>query len=183
MQTLIELAPLIAFFVAYKMGGIYVATGVLMAGMALLLAYDWLRTRQVPQMHLISAALVWVFGAATLLLHDVRFIQWKATVFYWLVAVAIGGTVWIGRMTLLERLLGKGLPEGVTVPPQRWRSMSLVAAVFYIALGALNLWVAYNRSEETWVWFKTWVVVPVLFVFTAGLIFWTLRGQDAKEAS
>ena len=71
MQTLIELAPLIAFFGAYKFYGIYVATAVLMGAMLLLLGWDWLRTRQVPKMHLISAILVWVFGTATLLLHDV----------------------------------------------------------------------------------------------------------------
>lgn len=184
METLIELAPLIAFFVTYKwFGGIYPATAVLMVAMLLLLAWDWLRTRKLPQMHLISAILVWVFGIATLLLRDVRFIQWKATVFYWLVALAIGGTVWIGKMTLLERLLGKGLPEEVKVPPARWRNLSLVAAAFYAALGALNLWVAYNMSEETWVTFKTWVVVPLLFVFTAVLIFWILRGGETREAS
>jgi intracellular septation protein len=181
METLIELAPLIAFFVAYKwFGGIYVATAVLMVAMLLLLVWDWLRTRKLPQMHLISAVLVWVFGIATLLLHDVRFIQWKATVFYWLVALAFGGTVWWGRMTLLERLLGKNLPEGVTVSPARWRNLSLVAAGFYLALGALNLWVAYNLSEATWVTFKAWVAVPLLFAFTLGLIFWILRGENRE---
>ena len=85
-----------------------------MVAMVLLLAYDWLRTRKLPQMHLVSAVLVWVFGAATLLLQDVRFIQWKATVFYWMVAAgrwqAASGSA---RCTLLERLLGKNLPEGV----------------------------------------------------------------------
>jgi intracellular septation protein len=148
--------------------------------MALLLAYDWLRTRKLPQMHLVSAVLVWVFGIATLLLRDVRFIQWKATVFYWLVALAVGATVWIGKSTLLERLLGKTLPEGVTVSAARWRNMSLVAAAFYLALGALNLWVAYTMSEPTWVFFKTWIVVPLLLVFTFGLVLWIMRGQQPQ---
>jgi intracellular septation protein len=183
METLIELAPLIAFFVTYKwFGGIYPATAVLMGAMALLLVWDWLRTRKVPQMHLLSAILVWVFGIATLLLHDVRFIQWKATVFYWLVALAFGATVWLGKMTLLERLLGQHLPEGISVPRSRWRNLSLVTAAFYLALGALNLWVAYRLSEATWVTFKAWVVVPLLMVFTMGVVFWLLRGQPKESA-
>jgi intracellular septation protein len=115
-------------------------------------------------------------------LRDVRFIQWKATVFYWLVALAVGATIWIGKVTLLERLLGKNLPEGVTVSPARWRNLSLVAAVFYLALGALNLWVAYSMSEADWVTFKTWVVLPLVFVFTAILLFLILRGGP-KEAA
>jgi intracellular septation protein len=184
MQTLIELAPLIAFFGVYKWGGgIYPATAVLMGAMALLLAYDWLRTRKVPQMHLVSALLVWVFGTATLLLRDVRFIQWKATVFYWLVALALAGTVWIGRLTLLERLLGKSLPEGAQVQPATWRNLSLISAAFYFALGAVNLWVAYRMSEATWVTFKSWIVIPVVFVFTGGVIFWLMRGQAPKESA
>lgn len=184
MQILIELAPLIAFFVTYKwFGGIYPATAVLMVGMLLLVAWDWLRTRVVPQMHLVSAVLVWVFGLATLILRDERFIQWKATVFYWLVALALAVTTWIGRATLLERLLGKSLPEGVTVTAATWRNLSLVSAAFYAALGAVNLWVAYTMSQDTWVTFKSWIVLPLVFVFTAGVIFWLMRGHEPKESA
>ena len=50
--------------------------------------------------------LVVVFGAATLLLHDKRFIQWKPTVFFWLTSLAFLGSFWIGEQTLTERLLG-----------------------------------------------------------------------------
>ena len=182
MQILIELAPLIAFFGVFKWGGgIYPATAVLMVAMLLLLGWDWLRTRKVPQMHLLSAILVWIFGAATLLLRDVRFLYWKATVFYWLVALALAGTVWIGRMTLLERLLGKRLPEDLSVSGATWRNLSLVSAAFYAALGAVNLWVAYSVSLSTWVTFKSWVLIPLVFVFTAGIIFWLMRGHEARE--
>jgi len=181
MQTLIELAPLIAFFVAYKFAGIYVATAVLMGAMLLLLGWDWLRTRQIPKMHLISAILVWVFGTVTLVLHDVRFIQWKATVFYWLVALALGGSIWIGKMTLLERLMTAAIPDGHHISSDKWKSTSLVAALFYLALGGVNLWVAYNMSEKEWVFFKTWLTIPIVFVFTAGLMFYILRGYQPKE--
>jgi intracellular septation protein len=181
MQQLIELAPLIAFFIFWKFYDIYVATAVLMGAMLLLVAWDWLRTRRVPKMHLLSAVLVWVFGAATLILHDVRFIQLKATIFYWLIALVLGGSVWIGRITVLERLMGTTIPEDHKVPSSTWRNASLVAAFFYAALGAANLWVARTMSEENWVFFKTWLTIPLVFVFTAGLIFWLLRGYEAKD--
>jgi intracellular septation protein len=181
MQNLLELAPLFAFFVAYAFGGIYVATAVLMGAMLLLLGWDWLSKRELPKMHLISAVLVWVFGTATLILHDVRFIQWKATVFYWLVALVLAGSIWIGKKTLLERLMTPALPEGFSVASSKWQRMSLITALFYVALGAVNIWVAYTMSEKTWVFFKTWLMIPVVFVFTAGLMFWLLRGYEAKE--
>ena len=67
MQALLELAPLLAFFIAYYFGGIYVATAVLMGGMAVLLAVDYLLHRRVSPMHALSAVLVFGLGAATLL--------------------------------------------------------------------------------------------------------------------
>jgi intracellular septation protein len=183
MQTLIELAPLIAFFAVWFKTDIYVATAVLMAAMALLLAWDWLRTRKIPTMHLVSAVLVWVFGAATLILHDMRFIQWKATVFYWIVAVALTGSIWIGKSTILERLMGTALPEGTQIPAARWRNMSLVYAAFYLVLGAANLYFAYRMSETAWMVFKTWVAVPLIFLFTLVTLFWLLRGQPPQTST
>jgi intracellular septation protein len=185
MQTLIELAPLLAFFIAYKIGGIYVATAVLMGAMLLLLGWDWISKRAIPKMHLISAILVWVFGTTTLVLHDVRFIQWKATVFYWLVAVVLAGSIWIGQKTLLERLLSAALPENFSVTASTWKRMSLIAAAFYLVLGAVNIWIAYNMSEKNWVFFKTWLMIPLVFVFTAGLVLWLLRGykDEPKEST
>ena len=181
MQTLIELAPLIAFFGAYSFAGIYVATAVLMVAMLLLLGWDWLSKRVIPKMHLISAVLVWVFGTATLLLHDVRFIQWKATVFYWLIGLVLAGSIWIGKKTLLERLMTSARSECHVVSSSTWKRTSLVAALFYLALGGVNLWIAYSMSEKSWVFFKTWLTVPLIFLFTGGLMFWILRGYEPKE--
>jgi len=183
MQSLIEFFPLVAFFAAWAVGGMYVATAVLMGAMALLLAWDWLRTRTLPKMHLISAVLVWVFGGITLILHDVRFIQWKATVFYWAIAILLAGSVWVGQKTLLERLIGGSIPADHKVEPATWRALSLVSAVFYAVLGAANIWIAYNMSEAAWVVFKSWITLPLLVAFNIVLIFWLLRGYQPKETS
>ena len=89
MQQILDFAPLVVFLVAYYLKDLYFATGALMLAMLGMLAADWLLLKRVPTMHWISAALVFAFGAATLLLHDQRFIQWKPTVFFWLVSTAL----------------------------------------------------------------------------------------------
>src|SRR5260370_33658901 len=66
MQALTGLAPLVAFFVTYRLRGLYVATAVLMAAMVALLAPDWLRPRRIPPLHAPAAVLGLVLGAATL---------------------------------------------------------------------------------------------------------------------
>lgn len=183
MQSLLELAPLIAFFVAYSMGGIYVATAVLMGTMALLLVVDYVRTRTIPPMHGISALLVFLFGAATLILHNQRFIQWKPTVFFWLLSVALLGSMWIGKQTLVQRLLGKALEGQAQVPESTWRRLNMLWVVFYVALGALNLLVAFNTSEATWVKFKVIGLTALTLVFTAAQVAWLLRKTPAQAPS
>src|SRR5262249_60564670 len=96
MQALAEFAPLVAFFVTYRLGGLYAATAVLMVAMVALLAFDWLRQRRIPPLHAVSTALVLVLGGATLLLHNRLFIQWKPTVLFWLESVAFGASFLIG---------------------------------------------------------------------------------------
>ena len=184
MQAIVEFFPWILFGIAYKFSGLMAATAALMGGMVVLIAYDWITARKIPQMHLLLAALVWVFGAATLLLHDVRFLQWKASVFYWLLGVVFCGSVWIGKQSLLERLLGPAVPEEVQIPQRSWRSLSLVSGLFYIALGCVNLWVAQHRTESEWVTFKVWIAMPLAVAFSIGVALWLLRGLfSGKSAS
>jgi len=176
MHPLIELAPLIAFLIAYFKGGLYVATAVLMAAMAALLAIDLIRGRKVPPMHLISAVLVFMFGTATLVLHNQRFIQWKPTVFFWLASAAFLGSFWIGRQTLVEKLLGAALGEHrARVDTHLWRKLNGLWVGFYALLGCLNLIVAFNAPERTWVYFKVFGLTALTFVFVIVQIGWLAR--------
>jgi intracellular septation protein len=183
MQALLDLAPLVAFFVAYKMADIYVATAVLMGSMAVLLLVDYVRTRRVSTMHGISAVLVFLFGAATLILHNERFIKWKPTVFFWLLSLALLGSMWIGKQPLVQRLLGAALEGQAQVPDGTWRRVNLLWVVFYALLGAVNLYVAFNFPTDLWVKFKAFGLTAATIVFTGAQVAWLLRKQPSTEAS
>jgi intracellular septation protein len=184
MQTLLEYVPWIAFGIVYKFGGgLYPATASLMVTMTLLLAFIWIQKRSVPQIQLVLTIVVLAFGTATLVLRDVRFLQWKASVVYWLIGILLAGSVWVGKKTLLERALSAGLPDGATVPAASWRNMSLLTGAFYILLGGVNIWVALTRSEADLVTFKIWIAMPVAIVFLFGVIIYLLRGAFKEEAS
>jgi intracellular septation protein len=154
MQALTALAPLVAFFVTYRLYGLYAATAVLMAAMLVLLAVDFLRERRVPPLHALSALLVLLLGGATLLSHNRLFIQWKPTVLFWTVSGAFIASSWIGERTLTERLLAAALGERQRLSAVQWRRLNLSSAALYALLGALNLAVAYCASERAWVNFK-----------------------------
>ncbi|MGC3980171.1 MAG: septation protein A [Steroidobacteraceae bacterium] len=176
MQLFLDFLPVLAFFVAYKVGGIYVATGTLMVAMVLLVIVQWFRQGKVSPMVLLSAALVLVFGSVTLLVHDKAFIQWKLTVLDWLFALAFLIAPYFGGQTLVQRLMGSQLQ----LAEQHWRVLNRMWIVFFIFMGALNVYVIYHYDEATWVNFKMFgtLGLTVVFVILQGI--W-LSGKLPKD--
>src|ERR1700728_2397622 len=182
MQALFDLAPLLAFFLAYYLGGIYLATAVLMIAMVALLLLDLLRLKRVPPMHLLSAVLVLALGSATLILRDPRFLKWKPTVFLWLVALASLVSPWVSRAPLAQRLLAPMVSGSDTVPRRTWLRLNLLWVGFYAALGALNLWVADNASERAWVNFKVFGLSAAFVVFAIAQALWLATRTETVAA-
>lgn len=183
MQTLLELAPLAAFLIAYYIGGIYLATAVLMIAMAGLLLVDWLRLRRVPPLHAISAALVLLLGGATLVLRDTRFLKWKPTVFLWLVAAGAIGSTWFGKVPLAQRLLQPLIARSEALPRQVWLRLNWLWAAFYLLLGCVNLAVADFATERTWVQFKVFGLSAAFLVFAMAQGAWLSARTEAGTAS
>lgn len=182
MQALLEFAPLVAFLVAYKLQGIYVATGVLMLAMVLLVLVTWLRTRKVGSLMAISTVLVVVFGAITLWLRDERFIQWKPTVFFWALGIAFLASQWIGAKPLVQRLMEPALTD-LVVPRGTWLQLNAAWVVFYVVMGAANLAVVRSADEATWVNFKVYGVTAATLVFVIAQALWLHRkGAPATPA-
>src|SRR6266403_4484799 len=107
MHFLADYFPLILFFVAFKLSGIYVATAVAIAASVIQIAYFRWRRGRVATIHWLSLAIIAVFGGATLLLHDETFIKWKPTVLYWLFAAVLGAAELVFRKNLIRATLGE----------------------------------------------------------------------------
>lgn len=180
MQLLLELLPLAAFFVAYRFfGGIYVATATLMVGMTLSLGVLWLRSRKAPAMFAASTALVLVFGAATLVLRNARFIQWKPSIFLWLLAIAFLVSAFVGSQPLAQRMLQPALGDA-TLPRRDWLRLNHAWVVFGVVTGIANLVLAYHVSEADWVKIKAFGLTAVMFVFILGQTAWLYRRAQSQ---
>ncbi len=120
-----------------------------------------------------------------MVLHDLRVIQWKPTVFFWLASVAFLASHWIGRQTLTQRLLtaalGGEIPgnEARRVADSTWKRLNLLWVAFYALLGGLNLLVAFNFSEHAWVTFKVVGLPIVNLAFVGAQVAWLLRRSSA----
>jgi len=162
MKILLDFLPVIVFFAVYKYtNDILIATAVLIPATVLQMAYTWRVQRKIETMQLVTLALVVLLGGATLMFQDKAFIQWKPTVVNWLFAAAFLGTQFIGKKTVVERLMG----SSIEMDQKIWRKLNLIWVLFFVVLGIINLYVAYNFSEETWVNFKLFGMLGLTLVF------------------
>ena len=161
MKLLIDFFPIILFFVAFKIWGIYVATGVAIAATVAQIAYLRLRHGKVEPMQWLSLGVIVVFGGATLLAQNETFIKWKPTVLYWL----MGGALLVGQLVLRKNLIKSLMGSQMELPEAAWNAMNWSWIGFFAAMGALNLWVAYEFDTETWVNFKLFGGLGLMLVF------------------
>jgi intracellular septation protein len=178
MKFLYDFFPIVLFFVAFKLYGIYTATAVAIAASVLQVAIYWLKYRKFENMHLITLAIITVFGGATLLLEDEIFIKWKPTVLNWLFAIVFLGSQFIGKKTIVERVMG----ANIQLKAAEWIKLNLSWVVFFVALGALNLYVLYNYDTDTWVNFKLFGMLGLSLVFMIIQTSYIMRLNGPKDS-
>jgi intracellular septation protein len=161
MKLLYDIFPVIVFFIVYKLFGIYVATGGLIVASAIQILYLWFRYRRLETMHVITFVLVLVFGGATILLHDTKFLQWKVSIINWLFGLAFLLSQWFTKTPLIKRLMQKniGLPDRI------WKQLNLMWAIFFCVMGVINIIVAYHFSLNAWVEFKVFGILGLTIAF------------------
>jgi intracellular septation protein len=182
MTQLLELSPLILFLIAYKLWGIYTATGTLMAACVALLIVHRVRTGKFKTMHLVTAGVVVGLGSLTLLLHDARFIQWKPTVLMGLAAGAFLVSMVVGRQPLVRRMFAGVFPEPLEVSMRAWMVINALWVLWFGLLAVLNIYIAHNFAESTWVNFKVYGITPATMLFMIPQVLW-LSGKTKPAAT
>ena len=186
MKQLIDFLPIIAFFGVYLVADIYIATIALMAAAALQVAFFKLRGWRVNGQMWVVFWCALAFGAMTLAFRDSLFIMWKPTVVYWIMAVAIAGSRFVGKGDHVQRALGKVL----VLPDRAWRTLSWGWAAGMLLAGVANILVAYQFSEGAWVAYKLASAFAIPVLLTIGSFgYLAASGQmpnfaaDAESAS
>lgn len=156
----LELGPVALFFLAYWLLGIYYATGVLMVCVIATLIISYALLRRVPIMPLVTAIIVTIFGALTYYFHDQTFIKMKATALYTLFGAALFGGLIFNRPLLPIMFDG-----ALHVTAEGWRKLTYRWAFFFLALALLNEIVWRTQSDNFWVAFKTFGVMPLTLLF------------------
>jgi len=161
MKLFYDLLPIILFFIAYKVQGIYAATMVAIAAVSLQVVITLAKKQKPDLMQLITLGMVVLLGGSTLILHNELYIKWKPTAVYWLLALVFAGSQWIGEKNLVQKMLDKNL----TLPSKGWKRLNFSWVIFFIVMGILNLIVVHYFDTDTWVNFKLFGTLGLTLVF------------------
>lgn len=190
MKFLFDLFPVILFFIVFKWGEgnaeaaqsfgqqflsglvsggevtltqapILLATAIAIIATIVQIGYLLSRRRKVDGTLWLSFAIIVFFGGATIYFHNETFIKWKPTVLYWCFAAALLFSQIFLKKNLIRTMMEKqmSLPDGI------WRRVNLSWVAFFMSMGLFNLYVAFNFSTATWVNFKLFGGMGLMFVF------------------
>lgn len=180
MQLLLDYIPIVVFILAYFYKDIFFATMVLMGVMPVVLLVQWLTTKKLNRIYAASTALVLALGGFTIAFRNPTFLYWKPTVLNWAIALVFLGSQWIGKKTIVERMLG----SAAELSSEQWVRLNQIWVVFFVFVGAVNLYVAYTFSEAFWVKFKLFGMLGITLVFVIIQSVWlTLAAQKNGSAS
>ena len=177
MKMLADLFPVILFFIAYQLFDIYVATQVAIAAAVLQVAYHKVRYGKVENTQWLTLGLLAVFGGLTLALRDPTFIKWKPTVVNWLFAAAFLFSQIFMRRSLLRRMMD----HAIALPDAAWLRLNTAWVTFFFGMGVLNLYIAYNYSEQTWVNFKLFGFLGLTLAFMLAQGFYLARHMQTDS--
>lgn len=176
-KFLIDLGPLLVFFLTYAKAGIYWATGVLMVASVIALVLSRVLTGRFALAPAATAVLVLLFGGLTFLLDDPSFIKIKPTI----INLLFSGILWFGVVTgrpLLKMFMG----EAFSLTDEGWRKMTVRWAVFFVVMAVLNEIVWRNFSEAAWVNFKVFGILPLTIIFAMAQIGLIRRYEARADA-
>lgn len=159
-KLLVELGPLLIFFLVNAKWGIFVGTSAFMVAIVISLVVSRTMFGHIATMPLVTGAFVLVFGGLTLWFHDDMFIKMKPTIVNVLFAGVLLTGLACGR-SFLKILLG----EVFKLNDVGWRILTFRWALFFLFLAVLNECVWRNFSRDAWVAFKVWGIMPLTFVF------------------
>jgi intracellular septation protein len=170
LKLALEFGPLAIFFFANSYGDrlfgiapdrrIFVATGIFIAASLAALALSRIVLGYLPRMAIVNAVVVSVFGGLTIALDDAFFIKVKPTIVNTLFGGVLLGGLFFGRS-----LLALVLETVLQLDAEGWRKLTFRWGLFFFVLAALNEVVWRTQTQDFWVAFKVWGVMPLTMAF------------------
>ena len=166
MKAFIDIFPVLVFFIAYWLNGIFAATFATIIATIMQVLYIYFKEKKVEKMSIVTLVMVLVFGGATIYLQNETYIQYKPTAVYWIFATAFIASELFTKKPLAKTVMGNQIK---LKDEKIWKVISRAWFVFFTIMGFVNIYVVKNYTMDFWVNFKLFGSLAFTFTFVIGL--------------
>ena len=164
LKFITDFGPLLIFFTFYYQNekSLQVAIPPFIIATILSLGIIYLLEKKIPLIPLTSGILITFFGGLTIYFNNPIFLYMKPTI----INVLFGFILLFGKYFSKENLLKKLLGNSIKLKDEGWLKLNARWIYFFFFLALLNEYVWRTQTEEFWVNFKVWGLLPITFIFT-----------------
>ena len=165
LKFITDFGPLLVFFFYYYNSdkNLKIAIPPFIIATVIALAIVWILEKKIPMVPLIGGILITFFGGLTIYFNNPVFIYIKPTI----INILFGLALLFGKYFTNEPVLKKILGKSISLKDEGWNILSRRWIFFFFSIALLNEIVWRTQSEEFWVNFKVWGLLPITFIFTA----------------
>ena len=165
LKFITDFGPLLVFFFYYYNSdkNLKIAIPPFIIATIIALAIVWMLEKKIPMVPLIGGILITFFGGLTIYFNNPVFIYIKPTI----INILFGLALLFGKYFTNEPVLKKILGKSIVLKDEGWNMLSRRWIFFFFSIALLNEIVWRTQSEEFWVNFKVWGLLPITFIFTA----------------
>jgi len=165
LKFITDFGPLLIFFFFYYDSNkdLKIAIPPFIIATIISLVVVWFLEKKVPMVPLLGGVLITFFGGLTIYFDNPVFIYIKPTI----INLLFGLALLFGKYFTNEPILKKMLGKSISLTDKGWSILNKRWMIFFFIVAILNELVWRTQSEEFWVNFKVWGLLPITFIFTA----------------
>lgn len=160
MQKILNLLPIITFFISYKIYDIFIASKCLIIISGITCIFHWIIYKKIDQINLISFILITILGSLTIVFHNSQFIKWKITIIYLFFSIIL-----LISQFYKKPIMQRFLERNIKLSNIYWKKINFFWALFFLFCSILNIYITLYLSEEIWVNFKVFGL-SILMIFS-----------------
>ena len=165
LKFITDFGPLLIFFVVYSKSGKNLSAAIppLIIATIIAVLISYIAEKKIPYIPLIGGVVISIFGGLTLYFNNPVFLYMKPTIINVLFGLILAFERFFTKEPLMKKMLGKS----ISLSDEGWGKLTIRWVFFFFTLALLNEYVWRTQTEEFWVNFKVWGILPITFVFTA----------------
>ena len=160
-----DFGPLLIFFTVYYRSDKDLSAAIppLIIATIIAVSITYFMEKKIPYVPLIGGVLISFFGGMSIYFNNPVFLYVKPTI----INIFFAAALLLGKIFFDRNFLKVFFKNAFQLSEIGWGKLNNRWAYFFIFLALLNEIIWRTQSEEIWVNFKVWGILPLTFIFTA----------------